>query len=96
MPMSLSRQPFSAWSVAGVGDGAGVYVLWQGDEIVYVARASSGMRPRLMEHYTRQAKPWDATHFGVVACDSPAQREAEMLRAVQRTLGRLPRYNASA
>ena len=94
--MSLSRQRFSAWSVAGVADRSGVYVLWQGEEIVYVARASSGLRAHLMEHYTRQAKPWDATHFGVVACESPVQRESEMLRAVQRTLGRLPRYNASA
>jgi hypothetical protein len=96
MPISLPRQRFSAWSIAGAVARSGVYVLWQGDEVVYVGRAVASMRERLMEHYTRQAKPWDATHFGVLACERPAERESELLRAVRQAIGRLPRYNASA
>jgi hypothetical protein len=96
MPISLARQRFSAWNIAGAVAHAGVYVLWQGDEVVYVGRALASLRERLMEHYTRQAKPWDVTHFGVLACALPAERESELLRAVRRAIGRLPRYNASA
>lgn len=96
MPMSLPRQPFSAWRIAGAADCPGVYVLWEGEELVYVGRAASGMRKRLMEHYARHAKPWDATHFGLLACERPVEREAELLRSARRAFGRLPRYNASA
>ena len=96
MPISLPRLRFSAWRIAGVADRVGVYVLWRGDEIVYISRAPASMRERLMEHYTRKVKPWDATHFGAAACERPAEREAELLRAARSALGRLPRYNASA
>jgi hypothetical protein len=92
----LPRKRFSAWQVAGVPARAGVYVLWLGEEIVYVARAAASLRERLMEHYTRQAKPWDVSHFGVLACELPLARESEMLDAVRRAFGRLPRYNATA
>ena len=96
MPFALPRLPFTAWRIAGAPSRPGVYLLLQEDEIVYIGRAKEGMRERLMEHYTRQAKPWDATHFAVVASDDPVRREAEFLAEVQRTMGRLPRYNASA
>jgi len=96
VPISLPRQRFTAWRIAGIADRVGVYVLWLGEEIIYIGRATAGMRQRLMEHYTRQAKPWDATHFGALPCDTPAQRERELLREAKRTFGRLPRYNASA
>ena len=96
MPISLPRQPFTAWRIAGAAARIGVYVLWQGREVVFIGRAIGSLRERLMEHYTRQAKPWDATHFGVLACERPAERERELLHAVQRASGRLPRYNASA
>ena len=96
MPISLPRQRFSAWRIAGAGARSGVYVLWHGNEVVYIGRAIASMRERLMEHYIRQAKPWDATHFGALACERPTERETELLRAVQRANGRLPRYNASA
>lgn len=96
MPIPLPRQRFSAWSIAGAADRVGVYVLWQGQEVVYIGRAGESMRARLMEHYTRRAKPWDATHFCILACERPSEHEGELLRAVQRAHGRLPRYNASA
>lgn len=75
---------------------SGIYMLWQDDEIIYIGRAGASMRERLMEHYTRQAKPWDATHFGVLACERLVESEIKLLRAVQQAHGRLPRYNASA
>jgi hypothetical protein len=96
MPISLPRQRFTAWRIAGAVAQSGVYVLWQGKEVVYIGRAVASMRERLMEHYTRQAKPWDATHFGVLACAQPTERVSELLRVVRRAIGRLPRYNASA
>jgi hypothetical protein len=94
--MSLPRQRFSAWRIAGAAAGSGVYVLWDGEEIVYIGRAAESLRARLMEHYTRQVKPWDASHFGAIACERPLAREAELLESVRRALGKLPRYNATA
>lgn len=96
MPHALPRLPFTAWRIAGIADRSGVYVLWLKEEVVYIGRACGSLRRRLMEHYTRQAKPWDATHFGALECEQPEKREAELLESMQRTIGRLPRYNASA
>ena len=96
MPNSLPRQRFSAWAIAGLPAALGVYLLWQGEEVVYIGRAMEGLRRRLMEHYTRHAKPWDATHFAWEPCARPAEREAELLRDARVAFGRLPRYNASA
>lgn len=96
MPISLPRQRFTAWRIAGAADVVGVYALWLGEEVIYIGRAFDSVRARLMEHYTRQAKPWDATHFGALPCEHPAQREAELLGEVRRALGRLPRFNAQA
>jgi len=96
MPNSLPRQRFSAWAIAGLPAALGVYLLWQGEEVVYIGRAMEGLRQRLMEHYTRHAKPWDATHFAWEPCARPAEREAELLRDARVAFGRLPRYNASA
>jgi hypothetical protein len=94
MPSSLPRQPFSAWRIAGVPAALGVYLLWQGNEVIYIGRAMRSLRERLMEHYTRHARPWDATHFAWQPCARPAEREADLLREVLAALGRLPRYNA--
>lgn len=96
MPMSLPRKRFSAWHVAGVAARAGVYVLWRGGEILYIGRARTSLRERLMEHYTRQAKPWDATHFCALSCEALVARETELLESVRRAFGALPRYNAAA
>ena len=46
MPMSLPRQRFTAWRIAGIADRVGVYVLWLGEEIIYIGRATAGMRQR--------------------------------------------------
>ena len=96
MPNSLPRQRFSAWGIAGLPAALGVYLLWQGEEVVYIGRAMEGLRQRLMEHYTRHAKPWDATHFAWEPCARPAEREAELLREHERLFGRLPRRNSAA
>ena len=92
----LPRQRFSAWTIAGVPAGLGVYLLWQGGEVVYIGRATDSLRERLMEHYIRHAKPWDASHFAWEQCERPAAREAELLRTARLAFGKLPRYNASA
>ena len=39
MPNSLPRQRFSAWGIAGLPAALGVYLLWQGEEVVYIGRA---------------------------------------------------------
>ena len=94
--MSLPRQRFSAWRIAGAAPRPGVYVLWQGEEIVYIGRAAPSLRQRLMEHYTRQAKPWDVSHFGAIVCEGLHARETELLENARRAFGKLPRYNATA
>jgi len=76
--------------VLGAPEDAGVYALWNGDEVVYYGRAGS-IRARLLEHVDKPS----ATHYSWEVAADPAAREAELLAEHQRVYGRRPRDNAS-
>lgn len=93
------RYRFTRIVIAGAPEDAGVYALWDGEELVYYGRADgknegdgATIRSRLLDHY--YDAPNRATHYGWELCKDPPAREAELLREHERTFGRVPRYNA--
>ncbi len=95
MPITRQKYSFTAWSIAAAPADAGVYVLWEGEELVYVGRAQN-VRARLLEHYARQLAPSEATHYGWELARFPALREAEVLREWAARTGKPPRHNRAA
>jgi hypothetical protein len=92
------RYRFSRIVIAGAPDSAGVYALWDGEELIYYGRAdgkdSNGgttIRSRLLDHH--YAGGQRATHYSWEVCKDPAAREAELLREHQGKFGRPPRCN---
>ena len=88
--------------IAGAPDDAGVYALWDGEELIYYGRADGKgagdgptIRSRLMDHYQGRvdAQTKRATHYGWELCKDPVARELELLREHQRQFGKLPRLN---
>jgi predicted GIY-YIG superfamily endonuclease len=90
------RYRFTGTVIAGAPEDAGVYALWDGDEVIYYGRAQS-IRLRLMDHYQGKvdSQTQRATHYGWELCKDPAAREAELLQEHQRQFGKLPRLNAA-
>jgi hypothetical protein len=95
MPVNSLRHRFTTWQIAGVPQERGVYVLWDGDEAIYVGatRGDASVRSCLQEHYARRARPHDATHFSWEMCADPLRREAELLAEFRIANSRLPRCN---
>jgi hypothetical protein len=90
------RYRFARLVIAGAPEDAGIYTLWEYDEIVYYGRADGGsstIRSRLEEHFRAGMR---ATHYAWELCRDPAAREAELLGEHERAFGRLPRFNAAA
>lgn len=91
------RYRFTRTVIAGAPDDAGIYALWDGEELIYYGRAGDGItiRSRLMDHYQGRvdAQTKRATHYGWELCKDPVAREAELLREHQRQFGKLPRLN---
>jgi hypothetical protein len=83
------RYKFTRTVLQGAPQDAGIYALWDEDELIYYGRAAS-IRARLLEH-SEQGPP--ASHYSWEICADPATREAELLREFQRMFGRLPRAN---
>jgi hypothetical protein len=95
------RYRFARIVISGAPQEAGVYTLWDGDEIIYYGRADgksggggSTIRSRLLAHYYEDRKR--PTHYSWEVCPDPAAREAELLDDHARSFGRLPRHNAAA
>lgn len=91
------RYRFTRIVISGAPDEAGVYSLWDGDEVVYYGRSDgngSTIRSRLLDHYYEGASR--PTHYNWEVCKDPAAREAELLREHERKFGRLPRNNKVA
>jgi predicted GIY-YIG superfamily endonuclease len=91
------RYRFTRIVIAGAPEDAGVYALWDGDEVIYYGHAQS-IRARLMDHYQGKldAQTKRATHYGWELCKDPVAREAELLREHERRFGKLPRLNSQA
>ena len=85
------RYKFARTVVQGAPEDAGVYALWDEEELIYYGRAAS-IRARLLEHYELGEQA--ASHYSWEVCADPATREAELLGEFKRLYGRLPRGNA--
>lgn len=100
-PARERRYRFTRIVIAGAPHDAGVYTLWDGDEVIYYGRADSGeagcgstIRSRLLDHYYQG--PPRPTHYSWEICKDPAAREAELLAEHERLFGRPPRRNSGA
>jgi hypothetical protein len=85
------RYRFTRIVIAGAPNDAGVYTLWDDEELVYCGRGT--IRSRLLEHFSAGLQ---VTHYGWELCADPAAREAELLAEHRRVFGRPPRLNAAA
>jgi hypothetical protein len=99
LPIRNPKYRLTRALVEGAPEEAGVFALWEGDELIYLGRASPGatIRQRLEEHLEqRVACTTRASHYSWELSLRPAQRELEILREFNRQLGRLPKCNADA
>lgn len=103
------RYRFTRIVIAGAPESAGVYALWDGEELIYYGRTEaanegvneegvnvggSTIRSRLLDlHYSAELR---ATHYSWEVCKDPAAREAELLREHESKFGRPPRHNKAA
>jgi len=98
MPINTQRHRFTTWQISGAPPAAGVYVLWERDEPIYIGatRGDASIRSMLQDHYARRTRPHDASHFSWELSRDPALREAELLAAFRLTNAHVPRYNERA
>ena len=91
------RYRFTRIVLLGAPADAGVYALWDGEELVYYGRAAGGttIRARLLDHLEGRLPLTSASHYSWELCRDPAAREAELLAEYQRIFGRPPRFNAA-
>lgn len=87
-----------ASSSAAAPDRAGVYALYEGDELIYIGRAKGGdatIRSRLISHQSGREGPCTQhfTHYWYETAHSDADRERELLEEFQSRHGRAPRCN---
>ena len=71
------RYRFTRIVIAGAPGSAGIYALWDGEELIYYGRAegeASTIRSRLLDHHYAGAPR--ATHYSWEVCGDPAAREA--------------------
>jgi hypothetical protein len=98
MPIAAQRHRFTTWQISGAPPTAGVYVLWERDELIYIGatRGDATIRSMLQDHYARRTRPHDASHFSWAPSRDPAGREAELLAEFRLANARLPRCNERA
>ena len=95
MPLKTHRHRFTTWQIAGAPRAPGVYVLWDGEEPIFIGatRGDASIRSSLQDHYVRRTAPHDASHFSWEITNQPAQREAELFVEFRMANARLPRCN---
>jgi hypothetical protein len=98
MPIRTKKYRFMLSLVEYAPEEAGVYALWQGEEMIYVGRADKGqgIQRCLMEHLRGGRGPCTAkaTHYTWEICLLPTVREAEILRDFREAHQREPRCNS--
>ena len=92
MTMPIS---FTAANIARAPVMRGIYVLYQGKEIIYFGRADSSVRGMLQSHARGDHGPDTqvATHFGAEATMHHIVREQQLLSAYKLLRKRIPRCN---
>ena len=101
MPIkSNARYPFTTGVVSGAPKGAGVYALWQNEELIYYGcahGAGASIRSRLLDHLSgKNPCTARATHYAWELCRDPVRRERELLQEYEAQAKRLPRCNQRA
>ena len=98
MPILGPRIPFLNTNIAQVSASAGVYALWDHDEIIFYGWSDDtpGLRARLQAHKkgacTKGASGFQVQLLG--GRSEPETRRAALLREFLRERGALPRCNA--
>lgn len=91
----LPRYPFTRAMIEHAPEGFGVYGLFEGDELVYIGRATRGMSIKacLAMHLdgVLGACTATATHYTWELGQWPSARETELLNAFGSAHGREPR-----
>jgi len=96
MPIEMKRYPFTRAIIEYAPyDVGGVYVLWEGEEVIYIGRTGSShnIRACLFEHLdgTRGNCTKSATHYSWEISLWDAARETELLALFSRENRRDPR-----
>lgn len=96
MPIEMKRYPFTrAILEYAPADMGGVYVLWEGDEAIYIGRTgqSASIRACLLEHMDgkRGGCTNTATHYSWEITIWDSARETELLALFSREHRRDPR-----
>ena len=84
----------------GAPKGAGVYALWQNEELIYYGcahGAGASIRSRLLDHLSgKNPCTARATHYAWELCRDPVRRERELLQEYEAQTKRRPRCNEAA
>jgi hypothetical protein len=96
MPIESPRFPFNPGEIGSAPEEEGVYVLWQGRELIYVGRAVGRfltLRRCLSDHCSGTFGPCtqNATHYGWELSKVAVSREAELRDEFVEEFGRRPR-----
>ncbi|MBV8033154.1 MAG: hypothetical protein JO035_16700 [Betaproteobacteria bacterium] len=101
MPLPAERFPFTARLIALAPLEAGVYVLWHGEDLIYIGHAKGGratLRACLLDHFSGVSGPCTrrANFYGWELSEDPEGDEARLLVEYRSLNQRLPRCNARA
>jgi hypothetical protein len=100
MNFSGPRYTFTMLTINGAPADRGVFWLWDGDEVIYIARATGNesIKACLESHCAGDygACTQGASHYGWEVSAYPAGREAELLEDFARRYRRPPRCQGTA
>lgn len=94
-PIPAGAYSFVESVVQGAPDFPGVYLLYDGLELVYIGKASVSIRTRLQSHLRGGEQPGTARASSYMweLCSNPGFREAQLIQAYRQCFGRMPREN---
>ena len=89
-----TRLPFTRPMINMEPNEPGVYVLFDGDEVIYIGKHQN-LKTRLQQHHRGDAGPCTqkATHYCIEPNDDPEGREDELLGNYEDEYDELPRCN---
>jgi len=98
MPIAGDEYLFTEKNINNAPDEAGVYALYDGDEIIYYGRAAGEtitIRSRLQDHFAGREGDCtqQATDYRRETTTRPVSREKELLEEYERINRKLPRCN---
>lgn len=101
MGIKGSRQSFSMIGISGAPQEPGVFVLWDGDEIIYIGRTVGRLatiKSVLTDHCLGVCGQCTqrATHYAWEQASNPGSREMELLHEFDEQHGRPPRCQSAA